>query len=147
MKFQVVRILQKYLFNPPLKFLLALGLGLPGYALLETTGRKSGKPRRTPVGHGLVGQQFWVVAEHGNKAGYIQNIQNNPKVRVRLRDGLTSRWRTGTAHVLNDDDPLQRQRWLAQQLPSSASNAAAVRFFGTNLLSVRIDLDAAAASN
>jgi len=36
----------------------------------------------------------------------------------------------------------ERQRWLANQLPSSASNAAAVRFFGTQLLTVRIDLDA-----
>jgi hypothetical protein len=35
----------------------------------------------------------------------------------------------------------QRQRWLANQLPSSAGNARAVRLFGTELLSVRIDLD------
>jgi deazaflavin-dependent oxidoreductase (nitroreductase family) len=144
MKFQLVRILQKYLFNPPIRFLLTIGFGLPGYALLETTGRKSGKRRRTPVGHGLVGQQFWIVAEHGNKAGYIRNILENPKVRVKLREGLASRWHTGTAHVLSDDDPLERQRWLARQLPSSAGNAAAVRFFGTNLLTVRIDLDATA---
>jgi len=44
--------------------------------------------------------------------------------------------------LLSDDDPRERQRWLANQLPSSASNAAAVRFFGTQLLTVRIDLDA-----
>jgi deazaflavin-dependent oxidoreductase (nitroreductase family) len=142
MKFRIVRFLQKYLFNPPIRFLLTIGLGLPGYALLETTGRKSGKARRTPVGHGLVSQQFWIVAEHGNQAGYVRNIRSNPQVRVKLRQGLGSRWRTGTAHVLSDDDPLERQRWLAQQLPGSAGNAAAVRFFGTDLLTVRIDLDA-----
>jgi len=28
---------------------------------LETIGRKTGKPRRTPVGNGLVGKQFWIV--------------------------------------------------------------------------------------
>jgi len=53
-----------------------------------------------------------------------------------------ARWRTGTAQVLPDDDPRKRQRWLAGQLPSSARNAAAVRLFGTELLTVRIDLDA-----
>ena len=142
MKYWIIRILQKYLLNPPIKALLAMGLGLPGYALLETTGRKTGKARRTPVGHGLVGKEFWIVAEHGKKAGYVRNILGNPQVRVRLRDGLCSRWHTGTANVLSEDDALQRQRWLAHQLPSSASNAAAVRFFGTDLLTVRIDLDA-----
>ena len=39
------------------------------------------------------------------------------------------------------DDPRERQRWLENQLPSSAGNARAVRLFGTQLLTVRIDLD------
>jgi deazaflavin-dependent oxidoreductase (nitroreductase family) len=142
MKFQIVRILQKYLFNPPIKFLLTMGVGLPGYALLETTGCRTRKARRTPVGDGLVGKQFWIVAEHGKRAGYVRNIVANPQVRVRLREGLRARWHAGTAKVLSEDDPRERQRWLAQQLPISASNAAAVRFFGTDLLTVRIDLDA-----
>ena len=141
MKHRIVHFLQKYLFNPPIKFLIAVGLVPPGYALLETIGRKSGKPRRTPVGNGRVGKQFWIVAEHGLKAGYVLNIASNPRVRLKLRDGFQARWYTGTAHVLSDDDPRERQRWLAQQLPGSASNAAAVRLFGTQLLTVRIDLD------
>jgi len=142
MKYRIVHFLQKYLFNPPIKLLFAIGLVPPGYALLETTGRKTGKPRRTPVGNGLVGGQFWMVAEHGQKAGYVRNIVANPRVRLKLRDGLRARWYTGAAHLLFEDDPRERQRWLANQLPSSASNASAVRFFGTQLLTVRIDLDA-----
>jgi deazaflavin-dependent oxidoreductase (nitroreductase family) len=142
MKHRVVHILQKYLVNPPIKLLFAIGLIPPGYGLLETIGRKTGKPRRTPVGNGLVARQFWIVAEHGQKAGYVRNIMGNPHVRLKLRDGLRARWYTGTAHLLSADDPRERQRWLANQLPSSASNAAAVRFFGTQLLTVRIDLDA-----
>jgi deazaflavin-dependent oxidoreductase (nitroreductase family) len=141
MKHRFVHALQKYLLNPPIKLLFALGLVPPGYALLETIGRKTGKPRRTPVGNGRVGGQFWIVAEHGEKAGYVRNIAQNPRVRVKLRDGLRSRWHTGTAHVLADDDPLARQRWLGSQVRGSASNAAAVRFFGTVLLTVCIDLD------
>jgi deazaflavin-dependent oxidoreductase (nitroreductase family) len=142
MKHRVVHFLQKYLFNPPIKFLFAIGVVPPGYALLETTGRKTGKPRRTPVGNGLVGGQFWIVAEHGQKASYVRNIVGNPRVRLKLREGLRARWYAGTAHLLSDDDPRERQHWLANQLPSSTSNAAAVRFFGTQLLTVRIDLDA-----
>ena len=142
MKHRIVHFLQKYLLNPPIKLVFAIGLVPPGYALLETTGRKTGKARRIPVGNGLVGGQFWIVAEHGQKAGYVRNIAVSPRVRLKLRDGLRARWYTGTANLLSEDDPRERQRWLANQLPSSASNAAAVRFFGTQLLTVRIDLDA-----
>jgi deazaflavin-dependent oxidoreductase (nitroreductase family) len=142
MKHRVVHFLQKYLLNPPIRFLFAIGLAPPGYALLETIGRKTGRRRRTPVGNGRVGRQFWIVAEHGQKANYVRNILENSRVRLKQRDGLRARWYTGTAHLLSDDNPRDRQRWLANQLPRSASNAAAVRFFGTQLLTVRIDLDA-----
>src|SRR5581483_4423974 len=141
MKHQIVHTLQKYVLNPPIKFALAVGLPLPGYALLETKGRKTGKPRRTPVGDGHIGNQFWLVAEHGMKAGYVRNIERDAHVRLRLRKGLRYRWQTGTAHILSDDDPRERQRSLAKQLPSSAGNASAVRLFGTQLLSIRVDLD------
>lgn len=121
--------------------LFAVGVVPAGYALLETIGRKSGKPRRTPVGNGRVGNEFWIVAEHGREAGYVRNIERNPRVRLKLRDGLRARWYSGTAHLLPHDDPRERQRWLAAKVPGSAGNAAAVRLFGTQLLPVRIDLD------
>jgi deazaflavin-dependent oxidoreductase (nitroreductase family) len=98
------------LLNLPIKLLFAIGVAPPGYALLETTGRKTGKPRRTPVGIGLLGRQFWIVAEHGQKAGYVRNIAVSPGVRLKLRDGLLARWYTGTAHLLSGDDPRERQR-------------------------------------
>jgi len=50
MKHQIVHALQKYVLNPPIKMLFALGMAPPGYALLETSGRKTGKAGRTPVG-------------------------------------------------------------------------------------------------
>jgi len=140
-KRRIVHTLQRYLFNPPIKFLFGLGLAVPGYALLETTGRKTGRPRRTPVGNGRVGDQFWIIAEHGRKAGYVRNTEQNPRMRIKLPDGFRARWHTGIAHLMPDDDPRERQRWLAAQLPSSARNAAAVRLFGTELLTVRIDLE------
>jgi deazaflavin-dependent oxidoreductase (nitroreductase family) len=110
MKHRIVHALQKYVLNPPIKMLFAIGVVPPGYALLETIGRKTGKTRRTPVGDARVGYQFWIVAEHGMKAGYVRNIAHNPRVRLKLRKGLRARWYTGTAHVLSDDDPRKRQR-------------------------------------
>jgi deazaflavin-dependent oxidoreductase (nitroreductase family) len=138
MKHRIVHALQKYVLNPPIKLLFAMGVAPPGYALLETIGRKTGKGRRTPLGDASVGYQFWIVAEHGMKAGYVRNIAHNPRVQLKLRNGLRARWHPGTAHVLSDDE---RQRWLAGQLPGSVANAAAVRLFGTDSLTVRIDLD------
>jgi deazaflavin-dependent oxidoreductase (nitroreductase family) len=125
---------QRWVLNPPLRWLLGAGL-VPGYALLETTGRRTGLPRRVPVGDGLVSgtDTFWLIAEHGHHAAYVRNIEGSPRVRVRLRRG----WRTGTAHVLEDDDPIARQESMPR------ANARAVRMFGTQLLTIRIDLDPA----
>jgi deazaflavin-dependent oxidoreductase (nitroreductase family) len=141
MKRRIIHVFQKYVLNPPNKLVFALGIALPGRALLETIGRKTGKPRRTPVGDGRVGGQFWIVAEHGMQAGYVRNIAQNQRVRLKVRDGMHAEWRTGTAHLLPDDDPRERQRWLARVRPSTRSNAAIVRLLGTQLLTVRIDLD------
>ena len=99
--------------------------------LLETTGRKSGQPRVTAVGGSVVDNAFWLVSEHGEHSDYVKNIKANPAVRVRLHGN----WRTGTAHLLPDDDPVARLR----QLPSA--NSAVVRLMGTELLTVRVDLD------
>jgi deazaflavin-dependent oxidoreductase (nitroreductase family) len=104
---------------------------LPGQAVIETTGRKSGLPRRTPVGGKLEDGSFWVVTEHGRYANYVRNIEHNPRVRVQVR----GQWRPGTAHLMDDDDPKARLR----KLP--AHNSAVVRMLGTNLLTLRIDLD------
>jgi len=76
---------RKYVLNPPIKLLFAVGVAPPlGYALLETTGRKTGKARRTPVGDGWVGYQFWLVAGHGMNAGCVRNIAANPRVQLKL---------------------------------------------------------------
>jgi deazaflavin-dependent oxidoreductase (nitroreductase family) len=136
-KRRLITALQVALFNRPVKALLARGITPPGVALLETTGRRSGRPRTTPVGEGLEGDTFWIVAEHGRAAGYVRNLEANPRVRVKVGGA----WRTGTAHVLPDDDTRARQRALARGHPLRWSNAAAVRAMGTSLLTIRIDLD------
>jgi deazaflavin-dependent oxidoreductase (nitroreductase family) len=103
---------------------------LPLQTVLETTGRNSGLPRRTPVGGRRVGESFWLVSEFGTKSQYVRNIQADPRVRVRIG----GRWHSGTAHLLPDDDARARLRRLPRM------NSVAVRAFGTDLLTVRVDL-------
>jgi deazaflavin-dependent oxidoreductase (nitroreductase family) len=127
-------LLSARLFNPLVKTAARLGIPLPWVIILETTGRKSGLPRRTPVGKALVGETLWIVAEHGHRASYVRNIEANPRVRVKLG----RRWVTATARALPDDDPRERQR----RMPNKG-NSAVVRAMGSELLTVRIDLDPA----
>jgi deazaflavin-dependent oxidoreductase (nitroreductase family) len=131
--------LANYAFSPVVKAMYRLGLPAPGTAILETTGRKSGQPRRTPVTNGLDGDVFWIVTEHGHRAAYVLNIKANPRVRVRTGKG----WRAGTAHILPDDDPRERLRYITSLHPITRINTATVRLMHTDLLTVRIDLDPA----
>lgn len=142
-KVACVRVLQRWLLNPLVHGLVRIGINPLGVTMLETTGRRSGLPRVTPVGTARDGDRVWIIAEHGRRAGYIRNIDTNPRVRLRLRSGVGRAWRTGVAYLEHDDDPLARQRWMAGWNPIRWLNVAMVRFLGTELLSVRIELDVA----
>jgi deazaflavin-dependent oxidoreductase (nitroreductase family) len=114
------------------RWMLEHGIAPPTVALLETTGRRSGQPRRTPVGNGLRGDVFWIVTEHGHRAAYVRNIKADPRVRVKVG----RKWRSGTAHILEDDDSYERMRMLKRR-----SNDTLVRLVGTEHLTIRVDLD------
>ena len=111
---------------------------VPGTAILETVGRRSGQPRRTPVTDGLDGDTFWIVAEHGRGAAYVRNIEANPRVRVRIG----RRWR------------IRQRACAARRRPAGPAegdraDAAAVHgersrrwpLMQTDLLTLRVDLD------
>lgn len=123
------------------------GLVPPTYALIETTGRRTGLPRRVPVANGLEGDTFWLIAGRGAQASFVKNIQGDPRVRVkarpaRLRDGMRMTWRSGTAYPLPDDDPRRRHRLLGRGRPGYRLDGIALRALDTgDMLTVRIDLD------
>jgi deazaflavin-dependent oxidoreductase (nitroreductase family) len=119
------------LLNPFVKAAARTGLPLPMVVILETTGRKTGKPRRTPVGKALDGETLWVLAEH-RRGGYVRNIEANPRVRVRIGRS----WRDGTARVLLDDDVRQRARRMPNRL-----NSRVVLLMASEPVTVRVDLD------
>jgi deazaflavin-dependent oxidoreductase (nitroreductase family) len=120
------------LVNPVVRRLAQRGLAGRSVALLETTGRKSGQKRVTPVGNGLRGDVFWIVTEHGFASSYVKNIQADPRVRVKVGRS----WRSGAAHILPDEDPYERMKALGRGL-----NDATVRLVGTEHLVIRVDLD------
>jgi deazaflavin-dependent oxidoreductase (nitroreductase family) len=109
----VTSFFQKRIANPVMR-------RLPTQTLLETIGRKSGEPRRTPLGGKRVGNQFWFVSEFGEKSQYVRNIKANPRVRVRLR----GRWHSGTAHLVPEDDATTHGRAFENCPRSTASGCA-----------------------
>ena len=145
-KVLLIRTLQRYLLNPLFRLLLLVGVNPYGLAILETRGRVSGKIRRVPVGNGRTGDEFWIIAEHGTRAGWVSNIRHDPRVRIRLRVGLRYRWLDGVATIRPDEDPLARQRKIIAWHPLRALNAVNVRVFGADLLAVHVQLQVADAS-
>ena len=123
LKRRIVHTAQRLVVNP-------VGRRSP-MTMLETTGRKSGQPRHTAIGGRVIGNQFWMVSEHGEHSHYVLNIKADPTVRLRIH----GQWRSGTAHLLPDDDAQERLRSLP------GFNSALVRLMGSDLLTIRVDLD------
>ena len=144
-KVLLIRVLQRYLLNPLFRLLLLLRVNPYGLVMLETRGRVSGKIRRVPVGNGRKGEDFWIIAEHGSRAGWVHNVRHDPRVRIRLRAGLGYRWVDGIATVRPDEDALARQRKIIAWHPLRALNAINVRVFGADLLAVHVRLQIAGA--
>jgi deazaflavin-dependent oxidoreductase (nitroreductase family) len=125
---RLVRAYQKFLGNP--LFRPSAGF-VPGWALVETVGRRSGVPRRVPVGGKLRAGSFWLVAGAGRESQFVRNIEADPKVCIRVH----GRWRLGVAHVLDGDDPRRRLLRL------NPINSLFVWLAATGPLTIRIDLE------
>jgi deazaflavin-dependent oxidoreductase (nitroreductase family) len=121
---RLIRPVQKFVANPLMRQVRM-------QPAIETIGRNSGQPRVTPIGGRKVGNEFWLVAEFGTNSQWVKNIAANPQVRVRVR----GRWYTGTAVLLPDDDARARLKSLPKL------NSAAVRTVGSDLLTIRVDLN------
>lgn len=129
---------ERHVQNPPVKAAIQAGVPLSMFALLEVTGRRTGQPRQIPIINGLHGDTFWIVAEHGRRANYVRNLEADPNVRLRIGEV----WRSGTAHILDDDDPIARASWMAKMLgPMHKADVLAVRLLGTTPLTIRVDLE------
>ena len=128
-KRRISTFFQKHLINP--RVLRQAGESGSPAAVLETTGRNSGLPRQIPILAGLQGDVLWIAAHHGRSAAWVKNVGANPRVRVRVG----GRWRTGTATVVPGDETLKRVGSIDPHIADRA------RQMGTDLLTVRVDLD------
>jgi deazaflavin-dependent oxidoreductase (nitroreductase family) len=131
-KYRVITMLER-INNRLTRLALRSGFAPRAFALLETTGRRSGLPRHTPVGNGLdpAGEVFWLFAVHGSQADYVRNILRDPRVRVKVN----GRWRDGQAVPLPDDDAVARSRAMRYQW-----DAAIGRLMATRPMTIRVDL-------
>jgi len=94
------RFLYKLLGFPP-RLLYRLGLGpLIGRVvlLLTTVGRKSGRPRTTPLQYEEVDGAIYIGAARGQKADWFRNIVANPQVEIQVK----SRHLRGVAEPVTD---------------------------------------------
>jgi deazaflavin-dependent oxidoreductase (nitroreductase family) len=138
---RVIHPLQTLVVNPLIRLAFRIGIPDPGDALLETTGRRSGKPRLTPVCDGFERDTFWLLSQRGRDSDWVRNIEADPRVRVQLRSRRPNKWRSGTAHILDDDDARVRQGILSQGKPWRRICLTSSGALATDLLTVRVDLD------
>jgi deazaflavin-dependent oxidoreductase (nitroreductase family) len=52
----------------------------PQFLYLTTTGRHSGLPRKIEIWFTEREGRFYIIAEHGLKAQWVQNLEQNPEV-------------------------------------------------------------------
>jgi len=140
--------IQNRAINPLVCAAIERGLAPPTYALLETTGRRTARPRLVPVANGLDGDTFWLIAALGDQANYVRNLRADPRVRVkarpaRLRDGLRMRWRAGTAHPMPEDDARARHHRLGRRRPGYRLDGILLRALAIDMrmLTIRVELD------
>ena len=103
----------------------------PWWVVLETTGRRSGRQRHTPLAAGPIdGGVAWLISVHGEHSAFARNIAANPRVRLRHR----GRWRTGTASLAPLDDAVLRRF-------NAYARSATLRGVGIDPKLLRVELD------
>ena len=89
--------------NPPTRPLAGVA---PWWVLLETRGRRTGAPRRTPLARGpREGDVLWLISVHGRHAAWVRNVEVTPEVRIKL----SGRWHDGRATVHDYDESVVRR--------------------------------------
>jgi deazaflavin-dependent oxidoreductase (nitroreductase family) len=129
-------LIGRYTLNPLIRAMFRVGITPPGMALVETTGRRSGAIRHTPVIASGADDTLWLIAQHGRHAGWVLNFEADPAVRVRRG----RRWRHGTAALLPDDDVKARIRTFADGPLTRWLTAAMFRALESQPATVRIAL-------
>jgi deazaflavin-dependent oxidoreductase (nitroreductase family) len=134
-KFKIERQVGRTLVNPLVSALDRVGIRASSTVELETTGAKTGQPRRVPLTGRADETGVWVISQHGRRAGWAHNITANPTVRIRV----DNQWRSGTAAFAPDDDVVARARSFGGDSKlSQSATALGMRALQSDPISVRI---------
>jgi deazaflavin-dependent oxidoreductase (nitroreductase family) len=75
------------------------------FLYLTTTGRRSGQPRQIEIWFTERDGRYYLVAEHGEQAGWVRNLRTDSRVTVRVGNREFS----ANAHVVDAaTDPVLR---------------------------------------
>jgi deazaflavin-dependent oxidoreductase (nitroreductase family) len=84
------------------------------FLYLTTTGRLSGQPRQIEIWFTERDGRYYLVAEYGERAGWVQNLRTDPRVTVRVGERVfAARARVVDAApdtVLRDDVRVRSER-------------------------------------
>jgi len=69
----------------------------PAFLYLTTTGRRSGQPRQIEIWFAMHRDRYYLIAEHRERANWVRNIMNDPRVSFRVRDDVS----LGTGRVVD----------------------------------------------
>ena len=134
-KFKIERQVGRTIVNPLVGALDKMGIRASSTVELESTGAKSGQPRRVPLTGRADDSGVWVISQHGKRAGWAHNITASPTVRVRVNN----QWRNGTAAFVPDDDVVARARSFGGKGKlSQSATAMGMRALQSDPISVRI---------
>jgi len=103
----VFKCMNKYYMVPLSKLGLLPWMQNPltGYIMvLQTIGRKSGKPRLTPLNYALADGYIYCIAGFGSGTHWLANLKANPVVEVRIA-GTALR---GSAEIVTESEETQR---------------------------------------
>ena len=142
-------------FGPRVAYAIGLGGTIGRFILLLTTyGRRTGRPRVTPLLYAIKGEAIVIASARGESADWLANIAANPRVRVQLG----RRRFEGTAQISREPeeiaDFLQSQFdrnprafgaiFHAEGLPNPPSRADLLRFAPSRpMVTIRPKSDAA----
>ncbi len=73
--------IQQNLVDPAMRGLVLLGRDIDGVRVLEATGRRTGRPRRTPLKLLELDTGRYVVSLRGD-SGWVRNLRRNPRARI-----------------------------------------------------------------
>jgi deazaflavin-dependent oxidoreductase (nitroreductase family) len=77
---------ERHLVNRAVRIGVWLGRDIDGVHTLETTGRRTGRPRRTPVKLLEIDTGRYVVSLRG-ESGWVRNLRQEPRARILLGRG------------------------------------------------------------